>query len=78
MDRVMESVSVVVVPVPGLRVIHATLSLADQVSVPLPGLVTFRSLAAGFAPPCVPANERLEGLRLRAGCAVTVREAVRV
>ena len=77
-DTVMESVSVVVVPVPGLRVSHATLSLADHVSVPLPEFVTFKSLDAGSAAPWVPLNASVDGLTLRAGCAVNVREAVMV
>ena len=76
----MESVSVVVVPEIGANVIQLVpgVEVADHVSVPLPGLVTLKSFDAGLAPPCVPAKERLAGLKLRAGCAVTVKETVRV
>ena len=78
MDTVMASVSVVVVPVVGLRVSHAASSLADHVSIPLPEFVILKSLDVGFAPPWVPLNASVDGLKVRAGCAVTVREAVMV
>lgn len=78
MDTLMESVSVVVVPAFGVSVTQPGLAVADHVSVPLPGLVTFKSLSAGLAPPCVPLNASVDGFKLRTGCAVNVKEAVMV
>ena len=55
------------VPEAGETVNHAALSLADQVSVPPPVLLTLRVWVAGLAPPCVAAKEKLVGLAPRAG-----------
>ena len=64
------------VPVPGLRVSHVALSLADQVKVPPPVLLMLRVCEAGLLPPCVAVKERLLGLAPMAGgtgAAVTVK-----
>ena len=63
------------VPVDGDRLNHAALSLADQVSVPPPVLLTFKVWTAGLLPPCWALNDRLVGLIPIAGgtgAAVTV------
>jgi hypothetical protein len=55
------------VPEAGLSVNHAALSLADQLSVPPPVLLTLRVWVAGLAPPCVAAKAKLVGLAPMAG-----------
>ena len=55
------------VPEAGLSVSHGALSLADQLNVPPPVLLTLRVWVAGLAPPCVAAKEKLVGLAPRAG-----------
>ena len=50
------------VPDTGLRVNHAALSEALQLTVPLPLLEMLIGLAAGFVPPAVPVNVRLVGV----------------
>ena len=55
------------VPDTGLRANHAALSEAVQDKVPLPVLEILMGLGAGFAPPTVPVNVRLVGLRPIAG-----------
>lgn len=76
-DRLTEALTVaVLVPDEGLSVNQFALSLAVQVSVPLPVLATVRGWADGFAPPTVPLKDRLLGLKPMAGVeveAVTVR-----
>jgi hypothetical protein len=55
------------VPEAGLSVNQAALSLADQLSVPLPVLLMVTVWVAGLVPPWVAAKERLVGLAPMAG-----------
>ena len=55
------------VPLAGVSVSQAALSLAVQVKVPLPVLEILMGLGAGFVPPTVPVNVRLVGLKPIAG-----------
>jgi hypothetical protein len=50
-------------PDTGLRANHAAFSEAVQDKVPPPVLEMLMGLAAGFAPPTVPVNVRLVGLK---------------
>jgi len=50
------------VPVVGLSVNHAALSLTDQFNVPVPVLLILRAWLAGFAPPAVAVKLKLVGL----------------
>lgn len=70
---VMGSVSVVVVPDAVFNVNQDALWLAVQARVPPPGFVTLTVCAAGLAAPWVAVNERLVGLSLIVGAALTVR-----
>ena len=58
------------VPLVGVSVSQAALSLAAQVSVPLPVLDTPIICAAGLAPPAAPEKARLVGLSPIAGVAL--------
>jgi hypothetical protein len=55
------------VPEPGETVNHGALSLAAQLRVPPPVLLTLRVWAAGLAPPWVAAKEKFVGLAPKAG-----------
>ena len=55
------------VPDARLSVIHGALSVAVQLSVPLPVLLMFSVWVAGLAPLCVAVKERLVGLAPMAG-----------
>src|SRR5574341_715911 len=55
------------VPEAGETVNHAAWSLADQLSVPPPVLLTLRAWVAGLAPPWVAAKAKLVGLAPKAG-----------
>ena len=55
------------VPEAGETVNHAALSLADQLKVPPPVLLTLRVWVAGLAPPWVAAKAKLVGLAPMAG-----------
>ena len=55
------------VPDVRLSVIHGTLSVAVQLSVPLPVLLMFSVWVAGLVPPCVAVKERLVELVPMAG-----------
>ncbi len=57
----------VLVPEAGVRVSQAALSPAVHVKVPEPVLETLMVFAVGFVVPTVPENERVAGVRLRAG-----------
>ena len=58
------------VPLAGVSVSQAALSLAVQVSVPLPVLITPIVFAAGLAAPAAPEKARLVGLRPITGVAL--------
>jgi len=61
------SVSLVVVPEVGLRPSQAAVSLAVQLKVAPPVFVMFNVWVAGFVPPSIPVNVRLDGLWLVVG-----------
>ena len=55
------------IPEAGLSLNQAALSLAVQLSVPLPVLLMLKVWVAGLAPPCVAVKERFVGLAPMAG-----------
>jgi hypothetical protein len=59
-------------PDAGLKVSQVALSLADQLRVPLPVLLTLSTWAAGLLPFCVVVNDRLVGARLITGIVLPV------
>jgi hypothetical protein len=63
------------VPEVGEGEIQGVLSLTDQVSVPPPLFVMAMVWGAGLPPPCWAVKERLDGLKLMVGVAVTVAGA---